>query len=154
MSKTKYRANNYVFDQNISLGSVPDNKSQTNIKMLILHIPGCHPTSQIFCLLGQKRLASRSNPTPECIHATCFSGSPMVTLVKLQLALEVVGITEKIGERGASCCFRFTTGSGVRGQMSAPVSLTNSLWEGVCSQAERRLGSKCYKELQGSHNVT
>lgn len=34
-----------------------------------------------------------------------------------------------------------------------PVSLTHSLWAGVCSQAERRLPSKRYKELQGSHNL-
>lgn len=121
--------------------------------MLILHIPDCHPTSQIYCLLGQKWLASRSDLTPECIHGTWFSGSPTVTLVKLHLGLEVVGITEKIPQRRASCCFRFPTGSGVRGQASVPVSLINSRWEGVCSQTERKLGSKRYKELQGSHNM-
>lgn len=32
----------------------------------------------------------------------------------------------------ASYCFRFTAGSGVRRQTSAPVSLTNSPWEGGC----------------------
>lgn len=99
---------NCIFDQSERLGSVPDNKSQTSIKVLILHTPGCHPTSQIFCPLGQKWLASRSNPTAGRIPATRFSGSPVVTLVNLHLGLEVVANTKKIPLRTASCCLGFT----------------------------------------------